>query len=125
MEHIGSGKSWDLSRKNGGLVILPPYGREMSTVYNSRFEAISNSAYYLREAEEDYVVISAFTIFQTVKKKMKESAKLTIIDLSLNKQTLNLLHKAPKGTRALLVNIYYRNCMEVITKIYNLGYKHF
>ncbi|MBQ8882308.1 MAG: glucose-1-phosphate adenylyltransferase subunit GlgD [Clostridia bacterium] len=58
MEHIGSGKSWDLSRKNGGLVILPPYGREMSTVYNSRFEAISNSAYYLREAEEDYVVMS-------------------------------------------------------------------
>ena len=23
--HIGSGKEWDLSRKNGGLTILPPY----------------------------------------------------------------------------------------------------
>lgn len=58
MEHIGSGKSWDLSRKNGGLVILPPFGREMANVYNSRFEAISNSAYYLRDIDEDYVVMS-------------------------------------------------------------------
>lgn len=58
MEHLGSGKSWDLSRKHGGLVLLPPYGRESSTVYSSRFEAISNSAYYLREASEDYVVMS-------------------------------------------------------------------
>lgn len=58
MEHVGSGKSWDLSRKNGGLVILPPYGRESSTVYSSRFEAISNIAYYLREATETYVLMS-------------------------------------------------------------------
>lgn len=58
MEHIGSGKSWDLSRKNGGLVILPPFGRDSAAVYSSRFEAISNCAYYLREATETYVVMS-------------------------------------------------------------------
>ena len=33
MEHVGSGKPWDLSRKNGGLTLLPPYGREENTVY--------------------------------------------------------------------------------------------
>ncbi len=74
---------------------------------------------------EDYVVLSAFTIFQQVKRKVRESAKLVIIDLTLNKQTLNKLYKVPKNARALLVSIDYRNCMEVITKIYNLGYKHF
>lgn len=58
MEHVGGGKSWDLSRKNGGLNILPPYGREDSSVYSSRFEAISNCAYFLRESTEDYVVMS-------------------------------------------------------------------
>ena len=26
MDHIGSGKDWDLSRKNGGVIIFPPYG---------------------------------------------------------------------------------------------------
>lgn len=58
MEHIGSGKSWDLSRKHGGLVILPPYAKNSSTVYSSRFEAISNSAYYLHDASESYVLMS-------------------------------------------------------------------
>ena len=26
MDHIGSGKDWDLARRQGGLHILPPYG---------------------------------------------------------------------------------------------------
>ena len=25
MDHVGSGKEWDLVRKNGGLFILPPF----------------------------------------------------------------------------------------------------
>jgi len=25
MEHVGSGKDWDLSRKKGGILIFPPY----------------------------------------------------------------------------------------------------
>ena len=25
MDHLGSGKEWDLSRKNGGMYILPPF----------------------------------------------------------------------------------------------------
>ncbi len=58
MEHIGSGKSWDLSRKHGGLVILPPFARNSASVYSSRFEAISNASYYIRSATENYVVMS-------------------------------------------------------------------
>ena len=30
MDHLQSGKSWDLSRKNGGLTILPPFNNEKS-----------------------------------------------------------------------------------------------
>ena len=26
LDHLGSGKDWDLSRKHGGLRILPPFG---------------------------------------------------------------------------------------------------
>ena len=26
LDHIGSGKAWDMSRKNGGLRVLPPFG---------------------------------------------------------------------------------------------------
>lgn len=58
MGHVGSGRSWDLSRKNGGLRLLPPFGKEQSKLYSSRFEAISDAAYYLRERTEKYVVMS-------------------------------------------------------------------
>lgn len=58
MKHVGSGKSWDLARKNGGLTFLPPYGKESTNLYSSRFEAISNSAYFLRDRTEKYVVMS-------------------------------------------------------------------
>ena len=34
MNHVGSGKSWDLSRKNGGLTLLPPFGNDSSKVYS-------------------------------------------------------------------------------------------
>mgnify|MGYP000379278645 CR=1 FL=1 len=28
LDHIGSGKEWDMSRKRGGLRLLPPFGRQ-------------------------------------------------------------------------------------------------
>ena len=58
MDHVGSGKSWDLSRKNGGVMILPPFGNRESKVYNSRFEALSNAVGFLKTCNEDYVVMT-------------------------------------------------------------------
>ena len=30
IDHLGSGREWDLARKKGGLHILPPYGNTAS-----------------------------------------------------------------------------------------------
>ena len=30
LDHVGSGKDWDLSRKHGGLRLLPPFAYEKS-----------------------------------------------------------------------------------------------
>lgn len=30
MDHLGSGKAWDLSRKREGLYLLPPFGKSTS-----------------------------------------------------------------------------------------------
>ena len=46
MDHVGSGKEWDLARKNGGLVILPPYGFT-DEVYNTRLEAIKSISSFI------------------------------------------------------------------------------
>lgn len=59
MDHVGSGKNWDLSRKNGGLMVLPPYGAGAAqTPYNSRYQAIKNIESFLRRSDERYVVMS-------------------------------------------------------------------
>lgn len=59
MDHVGSGKSWDLARKNGGLLILPPYGSSSANaIYTNRLEALQSIMSYLRRSKEDYVVAS-------------------------------------------------------------------
>lgn len=58
MDHVGSGKHWDLSRKKGGLMVLPPYGVESTSLYSSRFEALCNIAQFIRRSDEEYVVLS-------------------------------------------------------------------
>ncbi len=59
MDHVGSGKDWDLARKDGGLIILPPYGdTESSTLYTSRLEALKGITNFLFRADEEYVVMT-------------------------------------------------------------------
>ena len=41
MDHIGSGRAWDLVRKNGGLHLFPPNSERTSTVYTGRIAAIA------------------------------------------------------------------------------------
>ena len=59
MDHVGSGKDWDLARKDGGLIILPPYGDVGSgNLYSSRLEALKGITNFLMRADEDYVVMT-------------------------------------------------------------------
>lgn len=48
MDHLGSGRAWDLTRKNRGLVILPPFGRSDMGMYRSRVEALSSIMGYIK-----------------------------------------------------------------------------
>ena len=36
MDHLGSGREWDLTRKYGGLNIVPPFASNTVKVYNGR-----------------------------------------------------------------------------------------
>ena len=37
MDHVGSGKEWDLVRKNGGLFILPPFSDNSDNLMKQDF----------------------------------------------------------------------------------------
>ena len=58
MDHLGSGREWDLARKNGGLNILPPYAQKEIKVYNGRVEALESIKSFLISQKEKYVVMS-------------------------------------------------------------------
>ena len=59
MDHVGSGKDWDLARKDGGVIILPPFGNtESSSLYTSRLEALKGITNFLFRADEEYVVMT-------------------------------------------------------------------
>lgn len=59
MDHVGSGKDWDLARKDGGVIILPPYGDILSSnLYNTRLEALKGVTNFLFRADEEYVVMT-------------------------------------------------------------------
>ncbi len=58
MDHVGSGKSWDLSRKNGGVHLLPPYIQSGRSMGHSEIEAIYSIERFLSDAREEYVLLS-------------------------------------------------------------------
>ena len=62
MDHIGSGKDWDLARRHGGIKILPPYitafANNDNALYSTRLEALISIREFLSECKEELVVLS-------------------------------------------------------------------
>lgn len=59
MDHVGSGKDWDLARKDGGVIMLPPFGDfGNDKLYTSRLEALKGITNFLFRADEEYVVMT-------------------------------------------------------------------
>ena len=85
MDHVGSGKNWDLARKNGGIVFLPPYGGDSRMLYTSRFEAIKSVLMFLKNCTEDIVIMSdcdyacSFDINKAIDFFMEKKSDITIV----------------------------------------------
>jgi glucose-1-phosphate adenylyltransferase len=59
MDHIGSGKDWDLARKNGGISILPPFSADSRTgLYRGRLDALMRIMFYIDSSPQEFVVMS-------------------------------------------------------------------
>ena len=60
LDHLGSGKDWDLSRKHGGLRILPPfsYTEQGQGEYRGSMEALAGVYDYLEDIRQDYVLLA-------------------------------------------------------------------
>lgn len=59
MDHLGSGKEWDLDRRYDGLFIFPPsLSGDDSGWYRGSADAMYNNLTYLKRSNEEYVVIA-------------------------------------------------------------------
>jgi len=63
LDHIGTGKDWDLARRSGGIKILPPFitaydNDAASRVYSTRLEALLGVMNFIGRCTEDYIVTS-------------------------------------------------------------------
>lgn len=57
MDHLGSGRFWDLDRKSGGIHILPPYNISGARRYNDFIEALHGASDFIRRSNAEYMVV--------------------------------------------------------------------
>ncbi len=58
LDHLGSGREWDLTRKNGGLNIFPPFAQKNMGVYNGKVGMLASILGFLKSQKEKYVIMS-------------------------------------------------------------------
>ncbi len=60
IEHIGSGKDWDLARREKGINFISPYQTARNSnakMFSTHMEALKNMKEYIAEFREEYVVM--------------------------------------------------------------------
>ena len=57
MDHLGSGKEWDLHTRNNGLFLLPPFRNNGNGAYAGIVDALKANMDYLRRSKQDTVLL--------------------------------------------------------------------
>jgi len=59
MDHLGTGKEWDLNRKIGGLLLIPPFSsRDTMSNENGDLSDLAGALDFLEKSPQKYVVLS-------------------------------------------------------------------
>ena len=88
LDHLGTGKDWDLSRKHGGLKILPPfnYQKDWGTLpFRGKMEALQGVRSYLDTIRQDYValmdgdLVANLPLKEIYEKHIASGADITVV----------------------------------------------
>ncbi len=101
LDHIGTGKDWDLARRSGGIKILPPYitaydNASAKTLYASRLEALMGARNFINRCTEDCFVLSDCDIIcnidlnAVIEDHAKSGADVTFVTKRLNTTGMEL-----------------------------------
>lgn len=88
IEHIGSGKDWDLARRENGINMISPFQTMNGCggkIFSTKLEALKNMKEYINEFKEEYVILmDSQNILNIDLKKVliqheKSQAQITVI----------------------------------------------
>lgn len=95
LDHIGTGKDWDLARRSGGIKILPPYvaayeNTAAGKLYSSRLEALMGAEHFINRCGADYLVLSDCDVVMNIdlntvlETHIRSGAYLTVVTKHLD-----------------------------------------
>ena len=95
LDHIGTGKDWDLSRRSGGIKILPPFitayeNNASGKVYSTRLEALMGVTNFLSRVHEDYIFLSDCDMVcnidfaDVLRRHIAANAEMTIVTVKIS-----------------------------------------
>lgn len=100
MEHVGSGKDWDLSRKKGGILVFPPYSLgENHGLYQGRLDALKRVLDYISSSKEKYVILSDCDMIynidynEVIKFHDEKQSDITAVYIRTSVERENSIHK--------------------------------
>ena len=85
MDHVSSGISWDLDRKNGGVFFIPPYYKRGVKRFNDTVSALAGAMEYIERCGAEYIVLYDSNIIANIdlsaacKQHKKKNADITLI----------------------------------------------
>lgn len=87
LDHLGSGKDWDMGRRIGGLRMLPPFGlpEYHQGDYTGTIEALNAVSTYIRELNARYIVVmhgntaANFDLRAAISSHLASGAEITAI----------------------------------------------
>ncbi len=134
MDHVGTGKDWDLARRSGGIKILPPYVAAYENIasgklYENRLEALMGAVNFINRCGADYIVLSdcdailnidlnaviedhkqSGAYMTVVTKKLEKGSALpakpvSVLKVDENNRIVDLEDSVPKANQVISTNI--------------------
>ncbi len=101
VDHIGTGKDWDLARRSGGIKLLPPFITAYDTaaggkLYGTRLEALMGVTHFISRCNEDHLVLSDcdgicnIDLSDVIDAHIENNADITIVTRKLGADELDV-----------------------------------
>lgn len=100
MDHVGTGKPWDLSRKTDGLYLLPPYSINSVTMWGNRIDAIYGNLGFLNNSNQEYVLMTdCFNVMNINYNDLFDAHEKTGADITV----VGVKAKVPQDIKSVLI----------------------